>query len=288
MMLNVHHVATDGYSRAALYRDLTAFYDALADGSRAAAAPLAIQYADYAVWHRRWLDSGVADKQLEYWKAQLAGAPSRLDLPADFPRPPVRSYVGDHMSAMLDLPTREGLREAARRNGATMFTSLLALFATLLGRYAGQDEVVIGTPFAGRNRAELDSMVGYFINPLALRIDLVGRPDFDELLVRTRDTIHDAFANADVPYEMVVRATNPERDLSQTPVFQAMIVYHNPSWETAAAQVRAGGLPLQGDLPREGLVEVRRPARGQRAHRPGSTRPGSTRTELFAPPPWRG
>ncbi len=242
MMLNVHHVATDGYSRTALYRDLTVFYDAFAADGEPSLPTLPIQYADYAVWHRRWLDRGVADKQLDYWRGQLAGAPSRLDLPADYPRPPVRSYVGDHISLMFDMATREGLREAGRRNGGTMFTSLLALFATLLARYSGQDDVVIGTPFAGRNRTELESMVGYFINPLALRIDLSGDPTFDELVARARGTTQDAFANADLPYETVVRATNPERDLSQTPVFQAMIVYHNPAWQSQRPKFEPAGL----------------------------------------------
>jgi amino acid adenylation domain-containing protein len=242
LMLNMHHVATDGYSRGALYRDLTAFYDALAADRPLPLAPLAIQYADYAVWQRKWLDSGIGDAQLDYWKHKLAGAPSRLDLPADFSRPPVRSYVGDYRSMMLDMPTREGLRATARRSDATLFVGLLSVFATLLGRYAGQEDVVIGTPFAGRNRTELESMVGYFINPLALRIDLSGDPSFHELLGRARETTLEAFAHADVPYETVVRATNPERDLSQTPVFQAMIVLHNPAWQTERPKFEPAGI----------------------------------------------
>lgn len=231
LMLNLHHVATDGYSRSALFRDLTVYYDAFAREREPTLPPLPIQYADYAVWQREWLETGVADAQRVYWESKLAGAPSRLELPSDYPRPPVRSYLGDHMSMMLDMPVREGLRGAARRSDATLFVATLALFSTLLSRYSGQDDVVIGTPFAGRNRTELESMVGYFINPLALRVDLSGDPTFAELLVRVRETTLEAFQNADVPYETVVRATNPERDLSQTPVFQAMIVYHNPAWQ---------------------------------------------------------
>jgi amino acid adenylation domain-containing protein len=242
LMLVLHHVATDGWSRAVLYRDLTTLYEAHANGVAADLPPLSIQYADYAVWQRRWLDSGVGDAQLDYWKRKLARAPSRLDLPADFPRPPVRSYVGEQVSMMLDIETREGLRHAARRHDGTLFVALLSIFATLLSRYAGQEDIVIGTPFAGRNRSELESMVGYFINPLALRVDLSGDPSFDELLVRARDTVLDAFAHADVPYETVVRATNPERDLSQTPVFQAMIVFHNPSWQTQRPKFQPEGI----------------------------------------------
>lgn len=241
-MLNLHHIATDGYSRTALLHDLTAFYDALATGADPGLPELPIQYADYAVWQRQWLEGGTGEQQLEYWKRQLAGAPSRLDLPNDFPRPPVRSYLGDHVSIMLDAATREGLHECARGQDATLFVAVLALFAALLGRYAGQDDVVIGTPYAGRNRSELESMVGYFINPLALRVDLSGDPSFDELVRRTRETTLAGFANADVPYETVVRATNPERDLSQTPVFQAMIVYHNPAYQNQRPKFEPAGI----------------------------------------------
>ncbi len=126
LMLNMHHIATDGYSRSALYRDLTALYDAYGKGLPSPLTPLHIQYADYADWQRRWLDGGVADAQLKYWTGRLHGAPSRLDLPTDFPRPPVRSWVGANMSVMLDLESREGLRTAARGHDATLFVGLLA------------------------------------------------------------------------------------------------------------------------------------------------------------------
>jgi amino acid adenylation domain-containing protein len=242
LMLNMHHIATDGYSRSALYRDLTVLYEAFAKDLPSPLAPLRIQYADYAAWQRTWLDQGVADAQLEYWKRKLARAPSRLDLPTDLPRPPVRSWVGDNVSLMLDTPTREALRGVARRENATLFVALLAVFGTLLARYSGQDDIVIGTPFAGRNRTELESMVGYFINPLALRLELSGDPTFTELLARARETTLEAFAHADVPYETVVRATNPQRDLSQTPVFQAMMVLHNPAWQTERPKFEPEGI----------------------------------------------
>ncbi|MGZ4316695.1 MAG: non-ribosomal peptide synthetase, partial [Gaiellaceae bacterium] len=232
LMIVLHHIATDGYSRAIFFNDLTILYDSILRGDPSPLPPLPIQYADYAVWHRKWLDDGVLDAQLAYWKEKLAGAPSRLDLPTDFPRPPVRSFVGDHASLGIETATREGLRAISRSSDGTLFVGLVAVFAMLLKRYSGQDDVVIGTPFAGRNRTELERMVGYFINPLALRIDLSGDPTFEELVGRTRETTVEAFAHADVPYEMIVRATNPERDLSQTPVFQAMLVLHNPEWLT--------------------------------------------------------
>ena len=243
LMINMHHVCTDGYSRGVLYRDLTALYDAVGAGQAAELPPLAIQYADFAVWQRRWLNGGIAEAQLHYWREQLRAAPSRLDLPTDFARPPVRAYVGDYMNMMVDLETREGLKAAARSADATLFVSLLATFGALLSRYAGEDDIVIGTPFASRNRSELESMVGYFINPLALRLDLSGDPTFEELLARARKTVLGAFAHADIPYENIVRAINPERDLSQTPVFQAMIVLHNPSWVTQRPKFQPRGVP---------------------------------------------
>jgi hypothetical protein len=241
-MLVLHHIATDGFSRGVLYRDLTALYDAIGEGRAAPLDPLPIQYADYAVWHRRWLDDGAAEAQLAYWKEKLSSLPSRLDLPTDYLRPAMRAYQGDHISRRIELDVREALRTVARKSDSTLFVALVSLFGTLLHRYTGQDDIVVGTPFAGRNRTEFEQMIGYFINPLALRLDLSGDPSFDELLGRTRQTVLDAFANADLPFETVVRETNPTRDLSQTPVFQAMIVLHNPAWETARPTFEPRGI----------------------------------------------
>ena len=241
-MIVLHHIATDGYSRTILFNDLTELYEATVQGRPASLPPLPVQYADFALWHRNWLEAGALQQQLSYWRQRLEGAPSRLDLPTDFRRSPVRSYDGDHQSLRLDLATLEGLRDVARRGGGTLFAGLVAAFAALLHRYSAQDDVVIGTPFAGRNRAEVENMIGYFINPLPLRIDLSGDPTFLELVQRARGTAVEAFANADVPYEMVVRETNPERDLSQTPVFQAMLVLHNPEWMSKRPKFEPAGI----------------------------------------------
>ena len=238
----LHHVATDGYSRAIIFRDLTALYDSIAEGQPSPLPQLAIQYADYALWHRRWLESGVLERQLEYWKDRLAGAPARLELPTDFSRPAVRSYHGDHRNLMIDPALREALRDLGREHDGTLFIALLAAFTTLLHRYSGQDDIVVGTPFAGRNRSEFEEMVGYFINPLALRVDLSGDPTFRTLLDRARETTIEAFKHADVPYGVVVNSTNPERDLSQTPVFQAMMVLHNPAWQTRRPKFEPRGV----------------------------------------------
>ena len=227
----MHHIATDGFSRAVLHGDLTELYEAALERREPELSPLKIQYGDYALWHRRWLDGGILDQQLNHWKQTLRSAPSRLELPTDRARPAVRAYEGDHTSRMVSMEIRKRLEDIARSGDATLFIALLSAFTVLLHRYSGQDDIVIGTPFAGRNRSELESMIGYFINPLALRVDASGDPSFAELLARARETTLSAFAHADVPYEMVVRATTPERDLSQTPVFQVMMALHNPEWE---------------------------------------------------------
>jgi amino acid adenylation domain-containing protein len=227
----IHHIATDGYSRAVLHDDLTELYEAAVEGREPELSPLQIQYADFAVWHREWLEGGILDQQLAYWQETLAHAPSRLELPTDRPRPAVRLYQGNHTSRMFGMELRRGLESVAREGDGTLFMALLSAYAALLHRYSGQDDIVIGTPFAGRNRREIEAMIGYFINPLALRVDVSGDPSFRELLRRARESTLGAFSHGDVPYEMVVRATSPERDLSQTPVFQVMMVLHNPDWE---------------------------------------------------------
>lgn len=229
----IHHIATDGYSRGVLHDDLTELYEAAVDGRAPVLEPLQIQYGDFAVWHRDWLDSGVVEEQLDHWRRALAGAPARLELPTDHPRPAVRLYQGDHTSRVLPMDLRHGLERLARDGDGTLFMALLALYAVLLHRYSGQADIVVGTPFAARNRREIEGMIGYFINPLPLRIDLSGDPSFRDVVARARQATLEAFAHGDVPYEMVVRATSPERDLSQTPVFQVMMVLHNPQLERA-------------------------------------------------------
>ena len=242
LLVVVHHVATDGWSRGILYHELTLLYEAAVAGTTAPLDPLPLHYADYAVWQRSWVESGAVAGQLEYWRRRLAGSPARLDLPVDRPRPPVRSHGGDHLGMMLDASTRERLRTTARAADTTLFVSLLALFAALLSRWSGQDDVVVGTPFAGRDRIELEPLIGPFLNPLALRMDLSGDPTFAELLQRARATAIEAFANAAAPYELVVRAASPERDLSQTPVFQAMLVLHDPGWARRRPRFEPAGI----------------------------------------------
>jgi amino acid adenylation domain-containing protein len=234
LLLVVHHIAIDGWSKAVLWRELSTAYDAYLSGGEPQLPAPALQYADWAVWHRRWLDSGVLDRQLAYWRDRLAGVPPLLELPTDRPRPAVRTGRGDRIDRMFDLELLDDLRQLSREEGGTLFMAVLAALAALLGRYADAEDVVVGAPLAGRNRVEIENLVGYFMNTVALRLDLGGDPTFRQLLGRAREASLEAYAHADVPFERVVAETNPRRDLSYTPVFQVMLVLQNQPRDAVA------------------------------------------------------
>ncbi|WP_344892958.1 amino acid adenylation domain-containing protein [Nonomuraea antimicrobica] len=216
LLMTLHHIAGDGLSFGVLLNDLTALYA----GERP--APLPIQYADYALWQRRTWESGGFAGHLASWRERLAGSPM-LDLPADRPRPAVRTFTGGRVAGSVDAEVAARLRAIGRSGGATLFMTLLAGFQILLGRLSGQSDVVVGTPVAGRGHAELEGMVGCLLNVLPLRADLSGRPRFADLLAEVRATTLDALAGQDVPFERIVDAVAPDRDLSRHPLFQAMI-----------------------------------------------------------------
>jgi amino acid adenylation domain-containing protein len=222
LVLVVHHIAADGWSMRLLLGELAQFYEAFAAGQRASLPGLAIQYADYAAWLRGSQQGELFQRQLAYWKDQLAGAPPTLELPTDRPRPAAQTSRGArhcfHLPAALDAR----LRELGRRTGSTPFMVLLATFQAVLSRYGGQEDLCIGTPIAGRTRPELERLIGFFVNMLVLRTDLSGDPTLEELLVRVRQACLGAYAHADLPFETLVEALQPERDLSRTPLFQAM------------------------------------------------------------------
>jgi hypothetical protein len=208
-----HHIAVDGWSKGILFGELSAIYDALAAREPVPLPEVELQYADYAVWHRNWLEGGVLDKQLAYWREQLRGAPAALELPTDRPRPPVQSFRGDQAARVFERPFLDALLALSRSEGTTLFMTLLAALAAVLSRYSGQDDVVIGTPLLSRNRAELERVVGYFTNTVALRIDLTGDPTFRELLRRARETTL-SVRQRDVLYELIVREANPRSGTS--------------------------------------------------------------------------
>lgn len=227
----MHHIISDGWSMNLLTRELGLLYGAYCSGLESPLSELVVQYADYAVWQREWLQGEVLERQLEYWREQLAQTPPVLDMPADKPRPAVRSHRGDSVPLRLNSETAEKLKAVSRRHGATLFMTLLAGFQALLSRWTGQSDLVVGTPVAGRNRSELEPVIGFFVNTLALRTDLSGNPTFGELLQRVREVCLGAYGHQEVPFEKLVDELGVERDLSRTPLFQVMMVMEHEGAE---------------------------------------------------------
>jgi amino acid adenylation domain-containing protein len=224
LLVVMHHIASDGWSMGAFYRELSIFYEAFCRGGVASLPELPIQYADFTVWQRHWLQGEVLEKQLAYWKQQLSDIPV-LDLPTDQPRPAMQTFRGARQSLALPKALSDEIQALSRREGATLFMTLLAGFQTLLHRYTGQDDFVVGSPIAGRNRAEVEGLIGLFINTLVFRGDLSGDPSFRELLARARKTALDAYEHQDLPFEKLVEELNPDRDLSRSPLFQVMLAF---------------------------------------------------------------
>jgi amino acid adenylation domain-containing protein len=226
-LLTVHHIVSDGWSTAVLVRELRTLYAAFAAGRPSPLPPLPLQYADFAVWQRGWLQGEVLDAQVEYWAAQLGGAPPLLALPTDRKRPDAQSFRGATRGRALPAEVAAAVRELARGEGVTLFMAMLAAGATLLGWHAGQEDVVIGTDVAGRDRGETEGVIGFFINQLALRLRLGGDPTFRELLGRARETALGAYAHQDLPFDRLVEVLNPERGRRHAPVFQVKINLHD-------------------------------------------------------------
>ncbi|HYO57344.1 non-ribosomal peptide synthetase/type I polyketide synthase, partial [Archangium sp.] len=242
LVLTVHHIIFDGWSQAVLLRELAAFYEAFLEGRTPELPPLPIQYADYAYWQRQWLQGEVLEKQLAYWKEKLSGPPPVVELPTDRPRPAVRTSHGANLIFELPRPLSEALEALSRREGATLFMTLLAALKTLLFRYTQQTDVTTGYLTAGRSRREVEGLIGFFVNTLALRVDLSGAPSFRELLGRTRQASMEAFDHQELPFEKLVDALQLERDLSRSLLFQVMFIYQ----PRAEAGLRLSGLSLKG------------------------------------------
>ena len=228
LSLTIHHIVADGWSIGVLLHDFGRFYRALLEGQplvQALERP-ALQYADFAVAQRNWLESGGMETQLEHWRNTLEGV-SSLAIPGDRQRPAVQTYRGATLEIKISSSSVAALRDLGRSEGATLYMTMLSVFATLLARYSGQDDLVIGSPIANRNRVELEPLIGFFVNTLALRIDATGEPTFRDLLHRVRDTTLAAYANQDLPFERLVEELSPDRSLSQTPIFQVAFVHQN-------------------------------------------------------------
>ncbi|HVR96984.1 MAG TPA: amino acid adenylation domain-containing protein, partial [Thermoanaerobaculia bacterium] len=240
-LLTMHHIVSDGWSGGVFVREMTALYLAFSQGRPSPLPELAIQYPDFAEWQRSWLSGDRLDEQLRYWREQLAGAPPALDLPTDRPRPAMPDGRGDARAFTIGRDVMEALNALCRREGTTLFMALLAGFGAVLGRHAGQHDVVVGSPIANRNRAEIESLIGFFVNSLALRVDLSGDPAFGELLARAQRTANGAYAHQDLPFERLVEELHPERQLGRNPVFQVMLALQN----APPGSVDIPGLTLQ-------------------------------------------
>ncbi|HEX2093748.1 MAG TPA: condensation domain-containing protein, partial [Longimicrobiaceae bacterium] len=220
LLFTLHHIVSDGWSTGVLVREVSALYGALTRGEEPALPELPVQYADFASWQRKWLAGEVLDAQLEYWKERLAGAPPLLEIPTDRPRTAgLGAVAGSHEFVLPAGLTRE-LRSLARREGATLFMTVLAAWQALLGRYAGQDDVVVGSPVAGRSSAETEGLIGFFVNLLAMRGDLSGDPTLGDLVRRAREAALGAYAHQDLPFERLVDELDVERSLTHSPLFQ--------------------------------------------------------------------
>jgi len=230
LLLTMHHIISDGWSMGVLIREVATLYAAYVKGEPSPLPELTIQYADYAVWQREWLQGEVLEEELKYWREQLGGELPVLDLPTDRARPEVQTYRGAQRSFSLSASLSHGLQQLAHAHSCTLFMTLLAAFQTLLHRHSGQEEIVVGSPIAGRNQTEIEQLIGFFVNTLVLRTDLSGSPSFRELLQRVREVTLGAYVHQEVPFEKLVEELQPERDLSRSPLFQAMfILQHAPA-----------------------------------------------------------
>ncbi|HYO64694.1 MAG TPA: MupA/Atu3671 family FMN-dependent luciferase-like monooxygenase, partial [Archangium sp.] len=241
LLVTPHHIVSDGWSAGVMMKELAVLYAALVSGAASPLPELPVQYADYSVWQAEWLRGPALQAELSWWKESLADVPA-LQLPVDLPRPAVQTYRGARHSFSISRPVADALVALSRREGATLFMVLMAAWQALLSRYSGQEDFAVGTALAGRNRPEVEPLVGCFVNSLPLRADMSGAPTFLELLGRVRRTALGAFAHQEAPFEKLVDALRVSRDPSHSPIFQTMLVLHNTPMPT----VRLAGLTLSG------------------------------------------
>ena len=220
-----HHMVFDGWSKLVLNRELAALYNAFVHGRESLLPEPELQYGDFAEWQRSWLEGELLDREVRHWQSSLAGMPAALELPTDRPRPPVASMRGAWSRTTIPTGTVERLQTFARQEGTTLYTALLATFDLLLSRYSGQDDIALGMPVDGRDRPQLEDAIGVFVDTVVLRVDLSGNPSYRELLERVRTRMHDAIAHQRLPFEQLVRALEPERELGRHPLYQVMLTF---------------------------------------------------------------
>ncbi len=246
LLLTLHHIVSDGWSLGVLLRELVDLYGAFQEGQASPLAAPPIQYSDFAAWQRGVLAGEALEKEVAWWRDRLAGAPALLELPTDRPRPAVQSYRGGQLRVALPPRLSEGLRGVTRKHGATLFMGLLAAFDALLCRYTGQEDLVVGSPVAGRTRSELEGLIGVFINTLVLRSDLSGAPSFTRLLERVRQATTGAYAHQELPFEKLVAELSPARTLAHAPIFQVMLILQNaPRAGRTLPGLKVGYLPVE-------------------------------------------
>ncbi|MEN3329687.1 MAG: hypothetical protein V7638_4494, partial [Acidobacteriota bacterium] len=248
LLIVMHHAIADGWSVAVFLSELEQLYNASANGQPSPLSSLPVQYADFAVWQRQWLRGDTLESQLAYWKGNLRGSPSMLEFPLSKQRPAIQTFSGATCNFKLSREVTAQLKRFARAEGCTVFMVLLGLFAEVLRRHTGQTDVLIGTPIANRHHTEIEKLIGFFANTLVLRMDLRGNPTVCELVQRAREVSLAAYAHQDIPFEKVVEAIEPHRDLSRSPVFQVMLILQNQplhipqlsDLETSLVQVETG------------------------------------------------
>jgi amino acid adenylation domain-containing protein len=245
LLLMIHHIVSDAWSLNVLWQDLTRLYNAHCRNKPAGLQALAVQYADYAAWQRDWLAGDELEHQIAYWKTRLDGMPALLELPTDRPRPTVMTHNGAHVAWSLAGETPATLKKLATERGSTLFMVLLAAFSALLSRYSGHDDIVVGSPIAGRRHTDLEGLIGFFVNTLILRTDLSDNPNFYELLERVKHGTLEAYEHQDLPFEKLVEELQPARDMSHTPLFQVAFILQNaPGRPAAFDRLEANGLPV--------------------------------------------
>ncbi|PSB45112.1 non-ribosomal peptide synthetase, partial [Chamaesiphon polymorphus] len=234
LLLAMHHIISDGWSIGVLIQELAVLYPAFCAGAPSPLPELAIQYADFALWQRKYLSGQILEAQLNYWQQQLQDAPELLQLPTDRPRPHIQTYRGKSQSFPISIELSDRLQSLSRESGTTLFMTLAAAFSTLLYRYSGQSDLVLGSSIANRNRREIEPLIGFFVNALVLRVRFEDNPSFAQLLTQVRETTLQAYEHQDVPFEQVVEALKPQRSLSHSPLFQVMFVLQNAPMDDLA------------------------------------------------------
>ncbi|AOX00546.1 hypothetical protein BJP34_14815 [Moorena producens PAL-8-15-08-1] len=252
LQITLHHIASDGWSLTVLSKELSAIYTATVQDQPSPLPPLPIQYADFAVWQRNYLQGETLENQLNYWKQKLQDLP-QLQLPTDHPRPPVQTFNGAGIPINIPAAVTSKVKQLSQNQGTTLFMTLLAAFKVLLSRYSGQENIAIGTPIANRNRTEIEGLIGFFVNSLVMYTDLGGSPSFTEVLNRVKQTALEAYTHQDIPFEKLVEELQPQRSLSQNPLFQVMFAVQQeeilkPSFNLPNLEIGLGWERWMGDL----------------------------------------